>query len=70
MKHSSTFKDLTLDELRLKEKELREELFHLRRKNALKQLDNVRNIRTTRKDIARVLTFLKAKKSKGVTNES
>jgi large subunit ribosomal protein L29 len=67
---ATSFKDLTINELILKEKELRQELFHLRRKNALKQLDDVRKIRHARKDIARVLTFLKQKKTKGETNES
>lgn len=67
---ANTVRDLTLNELMLKEKTLREELFHLRRKNALKQLDDVRKIRKTRKDIAMIMTVLQEKRSKGETHES
>ncbi|OGF61670.1 MAG: 50S ribosomal protein L29 [Candidatus Fischerbacteria bacterium RBG_13_37_8] len=66
---ASMLKELSLNELFIKEKDLREELFHLRRKNALKQLDDVEKINKTRKDIARVLTVINEKKRQGVTDE-
>ena len=42
-------------ELEQKLRELREELFTLRFRNSMRQLDNALRIRTTRRDIARVL---------------
>lgn len=56
------FKELSYEELLLKRKELAEELFNLRRKNALKQLDDIKSIKKTRKAIARVLTLINQKK--------
>ncbi len=56
------FKELSLEELILKRKELAEELFNLRKKNALKQLDNIKSINKTRKNIARILTLINQKK--------
>ena len=46
-------------ELRLSE--LREELFNLRFRNSMRQLDNPLKIRALRRDIARVLTLLRGK---------
>jgi len=67
---ASDLRELSLAELLLKEKELREELFHLRRKNALKQLADIRSIRNTRKNIARLLTIINEKKKKGEKDEA
>jgi large subunit ribosomal protein L29 len=47
--------DLSPAELELRLKELREELFTLRFRNSMRQLDNALKIRGTRRDIARVL---------------
>jgi large subunit ribosomal protein L29 len=47
---------LTLDELSVREKELRKELFNLRFQQATGEIENPMRIRTVRKDIARVLT--------------
>ena len=47
--------DLSAPELEVKLKELREELFTLRFRNSMRQLDNALKIRSTRRDIARVL---------------
>jgi large subunit ribosomal protein L29 len=47
--------NLSPDELDLRLKELREELFTLRFRNSMRQLDNALKIRSTRRDIARVL---------------
>ena len=54
-------RELGLEELRAKEKDLREQLFRLRLQQALGQLDNGIKIRETRRDIARVKTVLKQK---------
>ncbi len=55
---AKSFRDLSnlsSSELELKLKELREELFTLRFRNSMRQLDNALKIRSTRRDIARVL---------------
>jgi large subunit ribosomal protein L29 len=54
-------RDLSLDELRLKEHELCEQLFNLRFQHATGQLENSMALRKTRKDIARVKTLLREK---------
>ncbi|MBN2206939.1 MAG: 50S ribosomal protein L29 [Candidatus Aminicenantes bacterium] len=51
-------KELSADELKAKEAELRDQLFKLRFQHALGQLDNAANLRTIRKDIARIQTLL------------
>ena len=52
----SALKDLTVDELKLKETELRKELFNLRFRLATGEVENPMRIRSIRRDIARVLT--------------
>jgi large subunit ribosomal protein L29 len=54
-------REMGLDELRHKEKELQEQLFRLRFQKSLGQLDNALKLRATRRDIARVKTVLKEK---------
>lgn len=44
------------DELRVKEREMREQLFRLRFQLAAGQMESIRRIRELRKDIARLLT--------------
>tara|TARA_B100001248_G_scaffold259921_2_gene246984 strand:- start:69 stop:257 length:189 start_codon:yes stop_codon:yes gene_type:complete len=48
-------------DLKLKERELKTDLFNLKMKNALGQLGNPLEIRYLRKDIARVKTALRQK---------
>ncbi len=55
MKYSEVV-DLSDDELGLKEKELRQELFNLRFRKATSQLDNTARIGLLKRDLARVLT--------------
>lgn len=57
----SVIREMGLEELRHKETELREQLFRLRVQKSLGQLDNTMKIRETRRDVARVATFLKQK---------
>ncbi len=54
-------REMGLDELRTKEKELLEQLFRLRVQKSLGQLDNAIKLRETRRDIARVKTVLREK---------
>ena len=57
-------RDLSLQELVEKEGELKEELFNLKIRHSLNQLDNPVHIRNLRKDLARVKTLIhEAKKS-------
>ena len=51
--------ELTVDELNVKLKELKEELFNLRFRHAVNQLDNPASISACKKDIARVMTILR-----------
>lgn len=52
-------RELSSEELNQKIYSLKEELFNLRRKKAVGQLENLTEIRRVRKDIARVYTVLK-----------
>ena len=53
--------DLAVEELRHKEVEMREEIFRLRMKRSASSLDNTMLIRNRRKDLARIVTFLRQK---------
>ena len=57
----SEIKDLTVEELRKQQLALREELFELRMKHSLGQLNSPVQIRHKRRDIARVKTALSMK---------
>ena len=54
-------RELTVDELNTKLKELSEELFNLRFRHAIGQLENTASLKTCKKDIARVKTLLRQK---------
>ncbi len=58
---ASEYKKLTLDELKIKEKDLKEELFLLRLRHAIKEPEDKMKIRLLRKDVARLLTVVKEK---------
>ncbi len=60
-------RDLSMQELETKIKDLKEELFNLRFQNATNQLDNPMRIASVKKDIARVKTALKEKEL-GITS--
>ena len=53
--------ELTTDELRDEENELRTALFNLRLQNTTKELENSTKLRDTRRDLARVLTAIRQK---------
>ncbi len=60
---ASGLRDMTADEINARVAELREELFNLRFRNTMKQLDNPLKIREGRREMARLLTVLKEKES-------
>jgi len=61
------FHDMTKDELAVKVRELKEELFNLRFQMATGQLDNPMRLREVRKDIARTKTVLREKEIKATS---
>lgn len=58
---NSEIKKLSAQELALKLKDLKSELFNLRFQLAVNQLENPMRIKAVKKDIARVQTFLREK---------
>ena len=56
---ASQLRDLSLEELTEKDKELKEELFNLRFQNATNQLENTARLPLTRKEIARINTVIR-----------
>jgi len=54
-------RNMTPDELNVKLKELKAELFNLRFQHAINQLDNPLRIAAVKKDIARVMTIIHEK---------
>jgi large subunit ribosomal protein L29 len=58
---AKAMRDMSPDEIRTRLQELREELFNLRFRNAMKQLDNPLKIREGRRELARLLTVLREK---------
>ncbi len=62
---ASELRDMSVEELKGKESELRKELFNLRFQQATGEIENPLRIRTVRKDIARVLTVMNEKETEG-----
>ena len=62
---TSTIRDMSIDEITTRVAELREEIFNLRFRNSMKQLDNPLKIRTGRREMARLLTVLREKERAG-----
>ncbi len=58
---AADLRELTVEELAAKLKELSEELFNLQFQHRANQLDNTARLGQTRKDIARVKTVLREK---------
>ena len=57
----SAAREMTGEEILARVAELREELFNLRFRNSMKQLDNPLKIRESRREMARLLTVLREK---------
>lgn len=60
-------RELTIEELKQRELDLREELFNLRYQHATHQLENTAKLKQLRRDIARIKTILREKQY-GSTN--
>ncbi len=56
------FRELSLDELRAKRKDLRGEAFNVRIKRSTGQLENTAKLKQLRRDIARVETIIREKR--------
>ena len=63
---ATAMREMTPDEIRLRLTELREELFNLRFRNSMRQLDNPLKIRAGRREIARLITVLREKEGRKV----
>lgn len=53
-----SLRDMTKEELLQKQHDLKDELFNLRMRQTLKELDNPLRLRTVRRDIAKIETIL------------
>jgi len=62
-------KQMNAGDLRVKERETREEIFRLRLKMRTNQLDNPTNYRKARKELAWILTLLRGKTGARVAGE-
>lgn len=62
-------KELSVEEIREKLEETKEELFNLRFQHATGQLDNYRRLRELRKDVARVKTLLRERELEPLETE-
>lgn len=60
----SELREVTTDDLKLKEQDLRKELFNLRFQQATGEIENPMRMRAIKKDIARILTIITEKKKK------
>ena len=58
---ATAMRDMSVDEINQRVGELREELFNLRFRNTMRQLDNPLKIRESRREMARLLTVLREK---------
>ncbi len=56
-------REMSPDDITTRVAELREEMFNLRFRNDMKQLDNPLKIRENRREMARLLTVLKEKET-------
>ena len=57
------FRDLQVDELRQREKDMDDQLFRLRIQKSMGQLEAAHKVKALRRDLARVKTVLREKES-------
>jgi large subunit ribosomal protein L29 len=60
---AAELRDLGVDELGAKERELTDQLFHMRIQQSMGQLEAPDKLRLVRRDLARVKTFLTQKRA-------
>ena len=63
------YRELSLAELERKEADAREQLFKLRFQISMGQAEGIRRYRSTRKDLARILTVAGEKRREAVAGE-
>jgi large subunit ribosomal protein L29 len=61
---AEVIREMSVEDVLAKERELREQLFRLRLQKAVGQLDNAVKMRATRRDIARLATILREKEKR------
>ena len=59
---AAELRDLGADELGVKERELTDQLFRMRIQKSMGQLENPDQVRTVRRDLARIKTVLRQKR--------
>lgn len=59
---ASQFRDLSVEELQERERELSEQMFALRLQKVTGQLEKPHRVREVRRDLARLLTILREKR--------
>jgi large subunit ribosomal protein L29 len=59
---AAELRDLGADELGTKERELTDQLFRMRIQKSMGQLENPEQVRTVRRDLARIKTVLRQKR--------
>ena len=62
---TSELRNLSADELRVRERDLVDEIFHLRLRRATAQLSNPMKLRDSRRTLARVKTLLREHAGRG-----
>jgi large subunit ribosomal protein L29 len=62
---TSELRSLSVDELRVRERDLVDEIFHLRLRRATAQLTNPMKLRQSRRTLARVKTLLGERAAQG-----
>jgi large subunit ribosomal protein L29 len=55
-------REMSVDDLRLQEKDLRDQIFRMRIQKAMGQTDTPTKVKDLRRDLARVLTVLREKR--------
>ena len=65
---AETLREMSAEDIRQRVGELREELFNLRFRNTMRQLDNPLKIRESRRELARLLTVLREKEAPAGTD--
>jgi large subunit ribosomal protein L29 len=62
---AAEIRELTVDDLRAREKDLDDQLFRLRIQKSMGQLEAPARVRDVRRDLARIKTILKEKSAAG-----
>lgn len=63
-KQTAELRDLSVEDLRQRERELDETLFRMRLQKATAQLESSAKLQTTRRDLARIKTILREKSAR------